>query len=100
MSDCPATLIAMEAQIWTVIGLLTATLLGSLFYLGSRIDTLGARFDSRIDTLSTEVHGQGSGLNSRLDALSTEVRQQGSVLADRIYELTAKLDDHLKWHAG
>jgi hypothetical protein len=43
----------MDGAIWTAIGLLAATSLGTLFYLGSRIDALAARMD---------------GLNSRLDA--------------------------------
>lgn len=86
----------MEAQAWTAIGLLAATLLGSLFYLGQRIDGLGARLDSRIDSLAGEIRGQ----SSRIDALSTRVEGLGSQLGDRIYELAAKLDDHLRRHAS
>ena len=40
-----ATLDEMDAAAWTAIGLLAATSLGSLFYLGSRIDALGGRID-------------------------------------------------------
>ena len=49
----------MEAATWTAIGLLAATSLGSLFYLGSRIDALGTRLDARIDAQGANilVHG-------------------------------------------
>jgi hypothetical protein len=40
----------MTAVAWSAIGLLAAPLLGSLYYLGSRIDALGAHLDGRIDT--------------------------------------------------
>jgi hypothetical protein len=66
-----ARLFSMEAQAWTAIGLLAATLLGTLVYLGTRIDGLGARID-----------GLGARLDSRIDALD------------------AKLDDHLRRHAS
>jgi hypothetical protein len=48
----------MDAAIWTALGLLAATSLGSVFYLGSRIDCLG----NRVDAL-------GAGLDTRLDAI-------------------------------
>jgi len=56
----------MEAVAWTAIGLLGVAVLGSFssfFYLGTRIDALGARLDSRIDA-------QGLELGSRIDALA------------------------------
>jgi hypothetical protein len=46
---------------WTAIGRLAATLAGSLFWLGSRIDGLGSRIDGLEDRLD--------GVNLRLDAL-------------------------------
>jgi hypothetical protein len=48
----------MEAMAWTAIGLLGAAVLGSFgsfFYLGTRIDALGARLDSRIDALAARM---------------------------------------------
>lgn len=51
----------MVAVAWTAIGLLAATLLGSLYWLGSRIDAQAARIDelvrgvARLGT-SLEVH--------------------------------------------
>ena len=68
----------MDAAVWAAIGLLAATSLGSLFYLGSRIDALG----SRIDALSARMDSRFDAVASRFDAL--EVR----------------LDAHLDRHAG
>lgn len=108
----------MEAQAWTAIALLAATLVGSLFYLGNRIDGVRARFDSRIDGLSARIDGLSTGLESRMDSLSarlesridglsgridgltTRVEDQGAQLADAIYEVAGKLDDHLRRHAS
>jgi hypothetical protein len=73
-----ASLIGMDAAVWTAIGLLAATSLGSLFYLGSRIDALG----SRIDALSARM-------DSRFDAV-----------AARFDALEGRLDAHLDRHAG
>lgn len=79
----------MEAQAWTAIGLLAATLVGSLYYVGNRIDALGARLDSRID-----------GLSGRTDGLTFRVEDQGRQLGSQIFELAAKLDEHLRRHAS
>jgi hypothetical protein len=68
----------MDAAVWTAIGLLAATSLGSLFYLGSRIDALG----SRIDALSARM-------DSRFDAV-----------VSRFDSLEGRLDAHLDRHAG
>jgi hypothetical protein len=93
----------VEAQIWTVIGLLAATLIGTLVYLGGRIESLGARVDGRLDVLSSEVRAQSvriDGISSRMDGLSARIEEQGAHLGDRIYELAIKLDDHLRRHAS
>ncbi|MBA2312529.1 MAG: hypothetical protein H0V97_06985 [Actinobacteria bacterium] len=102
-SHALGNLMVMEAQAWTAIGLLAATLLGTLFYLGQRIDglgeridSLGARLDARIDSLAGDLRGQAS----RIDALGVRVEEQGTHLADRIYELSIRLDNHLRRHAG
>jgi len=65
----------MDAAIWTALGLLAATSLGSLFHLGSgidalgtRIDTLGSRLDVRIDALDAKVDAGFARVESRLDA--------------------------------
>ncbi len=64
----------MIAVAWTAIGLLAATLLGSLYWLGSRIDAQAAR----------------------IDALVREVAQMGA----RVDVLTARLETHLAQQAG
>ena len=76
----------MRAVAWTAIGLLAATLFGSLYYLGSKIDSLGARLDSRIDALEGRLEGRIDSLAARLDA--------------RLDALTARLDTHFERHAG
>lgn len=78
----------MEAQAWTAIGLLAATLFGALFYLGNRIDSVGAKLDSRFD-----------GLSGRIDGLTVRVEDQGRQLTSQHFELAAKLDEHLRRHA-
>jgi hypothetical protein len=59
----------MDAATWTAIGLLAATSLGSLFYLGSRIDGLGGR----IDGLSDRIDALGGRLDTRLDAIESRI---------------------------
>jgi hypothetical protein len=45
----------MEAAVWTAIAVLAATSLGTLFYLGARIDGHAARTDDRFDALSARM---------------------------------------------
>lgn len=59
----------VEAQIWTLIGVLVTTLIGMLVYVGGRIDGLGARLEARIDSL-------GARLDRRFDVLTSEVLNQ------------------------
>ena len=54
----------MDAAIWTALGLLAATSLGSLLYLGSRIDDLG----NRIDVLGARLDTRLDAMESRIDA--------------------------------
>ena len=61
----------MDAAVWTAIGLLAATSLGTLFYLGSRIDALAARMGAgfaRVDARFDAVESRFDGLAARLDA--------------------------------
>jgi hypothetical protein len=61
----------MDAAVWTAIGLLAATALGTLFYLGSRIDALAARMDAgfaRVDARFDAVEARFDALGARLDA--------------------------------
>ena len=68
----------MEAVAWTAIALLATTLVGSFFYVGTRIDSLSGR----IDALSGRIDAQGADLGGRIDALS------------------GRIDQHLARHAG
>lgn len=46
------------AVAWATLGVLTATLFGTLFYLGSKIDALSARMDGfagRMDAMSARL---------------------------------------------
>ncbi len=56
----------MDAPVWTAIGLLAATSLGTVFYLGSRIDSLAARLDARFDRMDAKFDA----LLTRFDRLS------------------------------
>jgi len=102
---------SMEAATWTAIALLAATSVGSLFYLGSRIDALAARLDARIDAVSTDLgsrlDAQGASLGARIEAqsvsLGSRIDAQGAKIdaqSARIDGLTAKMDEHLRRHAG
>jgi hypothetical protein len=79
----------MEAATWTAIGVLAATSLGTLFYLGQRIDALGGRMDARIDALG-----------ARIDALSARIDTFEARVDARFDNLEARLDTHLERHAG
>jgi hypothetical protein len=79
----------MEAATWTAIGLLAATSVGSLFYLGSRIDVLSSRIDGLAARLDARVDAVSADLGSRIDA-------QGA----RIDTLASSMADHLRRHAG
>ena len=82
----------LNAAIWTAIGLLAGTSLGTLFYLGARIDSMGGRIDSmggRIDALASRIEV----LASRMDA--------GFARVDARFDaLEARFDAHLDRHAG
>jgi hypothetical protein len=61
----------MDAAVWTAIGLLAATSLGTLFYLGSRIDALATRMDAgfaRVDARFDAIDARFDSLAARLDA--------------------------------
>lgn len=79
----------MEAAIWTAIGLLAATSLGTLFYLGSRMDALAARLDARMDAGFSRVDTGFARVDARFDAVEA-----------RFDALAMRLDAHLDQHAG
>jgi len=78
-----------DAAVWTVIGLLAATSLGTLFYLGSRIDAPAARLDARMDAGFARVEAGFARVATRFDAI--EARFDG---------LASRLDAHLDHHAS
>jgi len=73
------------AAIWTAIGLLAATSLGTLFYLGSRIDALPGRMDARFDCMDARFDR----MDARFDAVDA-----------RLDAVNARIDAHLQRHAG
>ena len=83
MSVAGASLaVDMEAAVWTAIGLMAATSLGTLSYLGSRMDALAARLDARLDSGFARVDTRFDAIESRFDGLA------------------ARLDTHVDQHAG
>jgi hypothetical protein len=61
----------MEAVTWAALGILAAGQLGTLFYLGSRIDALSARMDARfahVDDRFDQVSARLDAINARVDA--------------------------------
>lgn len=75
----------VDAAVWTAIGLLAATSLGSLFHLGSRMDALGAR----IDALAARMDAGFARVDARFDTVDT-----------RLDALGARLDAHVDRHAS
>jgi hypothetical protein len=63
--------IVMEGITWAALGILAAGQLGTLFYLGSRIDALASRMDARFDHVDARfdsVEQRLDGVNARIDA--------------------------------
>ena len=64
MSDSGATVASMVAAAWTAIALLAATLLGTLYYLGSRLDALSSRIDAQSARIDALADGLGAHMQS------------------------------------
>jgi hypothetical protein len=86
----------MEAAVWTAIAVLAATNLGSLFYLGARIDALGARIDAQRTDLGGRIEALGARLDARIEALTERIDTQNA----RIDTLSVTMADHVRRHAG
>ena len=72
--------------------LLAATSLGTLFYLGSRIDALAARVDAgfgRVDARFDRVDANFDRVDARFDAVDA-----------RLDALSARIDSHVDRHAS
>ena len=64
----------MTQVAWTAIGLLAATLLGSFWYLGTKIDAINGRIDAlsaRMDALSARMDALAARLDARIDGLAS-----------------------------
>lgn len=79
----------MDAAVWTAIAVLAATSLGSLFYLGVRIDSLGAKTEARFDSLLAWMDARFDRVDARFDHID-----------QRFDVLSARLDAHLDQHAS
>jgi hypothetical protein len=93
----------MDTAAWTAIGLLAATSLGTLFYLGARIDGLGGRVDSlaaRTDARFDRVDARFDHIDARFDALIGRMDTRFDALDARFDALATRFDAHLDRHAG
>ncbi|MGH2723954.1 MAG: hypothetical protein ACRDI0_06750 [Actinomycetota bacterium] len=75
----------MIAVAWAAIGLLGATLLGVLFFVGSRLDGLSGRIDAQAARIDEQA--------ARIDALAT-------IVSEGFARLDERLTAHLQRHAG
>jgi hypothetical protein len=82
----------MDAAVWTAIGLLAATSLGTLFYLGTRIDALGARIDTLAEGTASRFDALAEGTASRFDALGARIEALADGTASRFDVLMARMD--------
>ena len=57
----------MTAATWTAIAVLAATIIGNLFYMGSRVDALAARLDAGFQTVTGRLDALAARLDTHLD---------------------------------
>ena len=81
--------------VWTAIAVLAGFSFSTLFYLGHRIDQLGANLGAEIRELGIRIDGT----NSRLDGTNSRLDGTNGRLAAGLNALTARIDAHLEWHA-
>lgn len=87
----------MDEVVWTLIGLLAASVFGNMYWLGAKIDRLGARLDGRIDTCLSLIAAQ----TARIDAQTARIDTQTAridVLSGRLDELSARFGAHEAHH--
>lgn len=80
-----ATVVGVEAAIWSAIAIVAALSTSTLFVLGSRIDGLSSRID---------------GLSSRIDGLSSRMDGRFDRVEDRLARVERDLHEHISPHAG
>lgn len=93
----------MDAAVWTAIGILAAMSLGTLFYLGARIDALAARSDTRFDRMDARfdhIDARFDHVDARFDALIGRMDSRFDALDARMDSFSARRDSHLDRHAG
>lgn len=104
MSHAGASLTSeMDAAVWTAIGLLAATALGNLFYLGSRIDALASRMDARSDALLNVMEIRFARIDGRLDRVDARfdrVVARFDHMEERFDAMAERFDAHLGRHAS
>ena len=86
----------MDAAVWTAIAVLAATSLGTLFYLGARIDGLAGRMDDRFGQMDARFEALIARMDSRFDRVDARFDH----MEDRFDALAARLDAHLDRHAS
>ena len=87
----------MDTTVWTAIGLLAATSLGTLFYLGHRIDGQAARIDAlaaRMDARFDAVDARFDALIGRLDTRFDRIDARFDHMVERFDAIGARLDPH------
>ena len=92
----------MDAAVWIALAILAAMSLGTLFYLGARIDSLAARTDARFDRMDARfdhVDVRFDTLIGRMDSRFDALDARFDALDARFDALAARLDAHLDRHA-
>lgn len=104
----------MEAAVWTAIAILAAMSVGTLFYLGARIDSLAESTASRFDSLASRMDARFAAVDARFDAVDARfdaligrldtrfdrIDSRFDHIDERFDALAARLDAHLDRHAG
>ncbi|MEO8323773.1 MAG: hypothetical protein ABI571_06520, partial [Actinomycetota bacterium] len=75
------------AQIWTVIGLLAATLLGLLALFGGSLNALRSDMHSLTADLRSDMHALNAVLRSDMREVKTDIRSLGEGLRDNTQQL-------------
>jgi ABC-type transporter Mla subunit MlaD len=100
----------MEAVAWSALWLFAATVIAAIFWLGTRIDGLGATLNARIDGLGAALNARIDGLAARIDGLDARIdgldaRIDGldariGTQTGELSQLSRRLEEHLGRHAG
>nr|WP_245762974.1 hypothetical protein [Microbacterium azadirachtae] len=85
-----------EPQVWTLIGVFTAIMLGGMTLMTTlltraidgRLEALEGRFHSRFDAMDSKFEGLRAEMNARFDAVDVKVLaldKDVAALADRLW---------------